>query len=114
MDESNLQITISFWGSLARRDDYQENMILAVKAARVSDYNGKSLNAGDEQTQVYLEPKHVRTTKLKQWFKETQGASRNFSSVTTAPAGAENGMGQGQKQDNYRLIKEMQSDVSED
>ena len=63
---------------------------MAVKAARVSDYNGKSLNAGDEQTQVYLDPKHERTTKLKQWFKETQGAQRNFSSVTTMPERADN------------------------
>jgi hypothetical protein len=64
---------------------------LAVKAARVSDYNGKSLNAGDEQCQVYIEPKHPRTNKLKQWFRETQGATRSFSSVTTVPVTAENG-----------------------
>lgn len=47
-DETNLSITISLWGSLARKDSYEEGRILALKGVRVSDYNGKSLNAGED------------------------------------------------------------------
>jgi replication factor A1 len=49
-DESNLCITVSLWGANAKNSSYQEGSVLALKGARVSDYNGRSLNSGDEHS----------------------------------------------------------------
>ena len=46
-DESNYCVTVSMWGSNARNDSYNEGQVLALRGARVSDYNGRSLNSGD-------------------------------------------------------------------
>jgi len=49
-DESGLCITVSLWGSNARNDTYAEGQVMSLRGARVSDYNGKSLNSGDEHS----------------------------------------------------------------
>jgi replication factor A1 len=49
-DESGLSITVSLWGQNARMDKYFEGQTMAIRGARVSDYNGKSLNSGDEHS----------------------------------------------------------------
>ena len=49
-DESGLCITVSLWGQNARMDGYNEGQVFALRGARVSDYNGKSLNSGDEHS----------------------------------------------------------------
>ena len=49
-DESNLSIQVSLWGANARTEGYTEGQVLALRGARVSDYNGKSLNSGDEHS----------------------------------------------------------------
>ena len=41
---------------------------MALRGARVSDYNGKSLNSGDEHSQMFIDPEHKRTTELKAWY----------------------------------------------
>ena len=43
-------------------------MIIAVKGARVSDYNGKSLNASDEACQIIFNPSHKAVQPLKEWY----------------------------------------------
>jgi replication factor A1 len=50
VDESCLAIQVSLWGQNARQDNYAEDQVLAIRGARVSDYNGKSLNSGDEHS----------------------------------------------------------------
>ena len=49
-DESNLCITVSLWGNNARIQNYSEGAVMGLRGARVSDYSGKSLNAGDEHS----------------------------------------------------------------
>lgn len=61
VDESGLQIQISLWGGLARRDEYREGQVIALKGSRVSDYGGKSLNSGDEHSLMFIDPEHKRT-----------------------------------------------------
>lgn len=34
---------------------------MALKGARVSEYKGKSLNGGEDQNMVYIDPNHKRT-----------------------------------------------------
>jgi ssDNA-binding replication factor A large subunit len=38
------------WGKNATKLDLTEGKVFAVKGAKVSDYGGKSLNAGDEHS----------------------------------------------------------------
>jgi len=52
-DETGLQIQLTLWGKNATKLDFTEGHVLAVKGARVSDYGGKSLNAGDEHSQIF-------------------------------------------------------------
>jgi len=40
---------------------------LAVKGVRVSDYGGKSLNAGNEHSLIFINIDHKRTRELTQW-----------------------------------------------
>jgi replication factor A1 len=47
VDDSNLAITASLWGKHAQMS-LLEGELVALKGARVSDYNGKSLNVGDD------------------------------------------------------------------
>ena len=58
VNESKLQIQISLWGLNARFDDYKEGQVMAIRGARVSDYGGKSLNSGDEHSQIHIDPGH--------------------------------------------------------
>lgn len=56
------------WGRNATKLPYEEGHVLAIKGAKVSDYGGKSLNAGDEHSQLFLDPEHPRTQKLRLWY----------------------------------------------
>lgn len=57
---------------------------MALKGARVSDYGGKSLNSGDEHSNMFIDPKNKRTDALKSWY-EKSGASKQFNSVSFTP-----------------------------
>ena len=39
--------------------------MVALKGARVSDYAGKSLNAGEEHSMLCVDPDHKRAQQLK-------------------------------------------------
>jgi replication factor A1 len=50
IDDSSQVIQCTLWGTLAGFQGLEENEVLAVKCARVSEYAGTSLNAGDEHS----------------------------------------------------------------
>jgi replication factor A1 len=53
VDDSGVQgqsILISLWSGNAKQTGYLSGQIMAIKGARVSDYNGKSLNCGEEHS----------------------------------------------------------------
>ena len=76
VDESCLAIQVSLWGQNARQDNYAEDQVLAIRGARVSDYNGKSLNSGDEHSQIYIDPEHIK------WTQEHEHKSLNTKELT--------------------------------
>jgi len=43
---------------------------LAVKGARVSEFGGKSLNAADDHSVLYMNLKHERCKQLLKWYAE--------------------------------------------
>lgn len=69
-DDSGLSIQLTLWGGHALNDKLKEGQILAVRGARVSDYGGKSLNAGDENSKIYINIDHKRTEQLRKWYDE--------------------------------------------
>ena len=57
LDESGILIPVSLWSENAIKEDYKAGQTMALKGARVSDYGGKSLNAGPEHSQMFIDPK---------------------------------------------------------
>lgn len=80
-DESSLSIQISLWGTNAHNASYVIGQVVALRGARVSDYNGKSLNSGDEHSQMFIDPDHKRVKELKAWWRK-QPPEASFISIT--------------------------------
>jgi len=76
-DQSNTEVTLTLWGSSAENFNGEENPVVAVKGAKVSDYNGVTLSGGD----VLVNPDIDQSHKLKSWWKES-GSSASLSSLT--------------------------------
>lgn len=124
-DESNLSIQVSLWGANARTDGYTDGQVLALRGARVSDYNGKSLNSGDEHSQMFIDPDHKRARELRNWYELHKSKNLSLSSVTinatiitNGVAAAANGslcgtLGPGgERSDNFKLSEELIEELS--
>lgn len=94
-----------------------EDQVVAIKCARLSDYNGKSINAGDEHSQIYINPNNKRTKELQEWYKINKTNSDNYGQIgNTSSYGAQNGNNNTtyDKPDNFKLIKELMNDLNSD
>jgi len=78
-DESNAEVTLTLWGATAESFSAEGNPVIAVKGARVSDYNGVTLSGGD----LLCNPEIEQTSTLKGWW-NTKGRSTEFNSMTVA------------------------------
>ena len=83
---------------------------MAIKGAKVSDYGGKSLNAGDEHSQIFLDPEHKRTEQIKHWY----DANPNMARAQSITMQRESNEGGQQRADNFKLIQEVLDSVQED
>jgi replication factor A1 len=63
-DESKLEIQVTLWSGNANKVPFAEGRIVQIKGAKVSDYGGRSLNAGEEHSQVFLDGDHKRVREL--------------------------------------------------
>ena len=68
-DESNISISATLWGDTCEAHGYEVGQVIALKACRVSDFNGKSLNASSDPRDIVLNLKHPRATELAKWQK---------------------------------------------
>jgi len=100
---------VALWGNLANMFDLQVGQILAIKNAKVSDFSGKSLNCGDDQSSMFIEPDHFRTIDLERWHAANGG--QNLQSMSGVGG---SGDGSGGRSDNQRLIKEMLDGIYKD
>jgi replication factor A1 len=48
VDESGNSINMALWGNIASIEGLYEGNIAAFKGVKISNYNGKSLNIGDD------------------------------------------------------------------
>ena len=55
---------------------------MSLRGARVSDYNGKSLNSGDEHSQIFIDINHKRTDELRRWWATQKRDPLAFNSIT--------------------------------
>lgn len=63
VDESEVEIKLTLWGTDAANFAAHPGSILFIRGAKVSDYNGKSLNASIGSS-VQIDPAHEVSDKL--------------------------------------------------
>lgn len=81
-DEGNVSIGVTLWGDVCEAHDFLVGKIVALKGCRVSEYNGKSLNASSDTMDVIFSPKHPRTLDLEK-FAKTSTASKMKTEMRT-------------------------------
>ena len=80
---------MTLWGDVCEAQNYQVGQVVALKACRVSDYNGKSLNASSSQQDIALNLRHPRAMELQRWSqgtpeREMKSAMRSLTTATEA------------------------------
>lgn len=70
VDDSLCSICITVWGDTMCDKLYnlKPGDLLACKSVRISDFNGKSLNVSDDQSQLYTEVDHDSGKRIQRWF----------------------------------------------
>ena len=111
-DESGLGIALTLWGKNASKYEFKEGDVAAIKGTRVSDYQGKTLNSGDEHSQIYINLDLKRTKELQQWYKLK--GNRQISSVSYSNLPEDHKDGEGEGSSNSRLIEELTTWIEQD
>lgn len=67
-----MSINVTLWGSVTEAHKYNAGQVIALKSCRVSDFNGKSLNASSHGEDIFIgSVRHPRADELKQWMAGT-------------------------------------------
>ena len=66
-DETNVCIGVTLWGSVAEAHPYRVGQVIALKGCRVSEFNGKSLNASSHAEDIFMGLRHERAQELTRW-----------------------------------------------
>jgi len=82
VDKSLTEVGLTLWGSTAESFSAENNPILAIKGARVSDYNGVSLSTGFSSV-LQINPDMPQCHELRGWY-DTEGSTITTSSLTQA------------------------------
>jgi len=85
VDKSGAAIECTTWGSFAQSLDPNSllNQVVALKAAKVSEFNGKSLSVNS----VVVNPEDCAETKDLQTWWQTNGSDMKFKSMTQSRGG---------------------------
>ena len=68
IDNTGCGISLTLWASMCDRvTNLDLNKVLAVKGARVSEFGGKSLNAADDHSSLFMDLNHDRCKQLLKW-----------------------------------------------
>jgi hypothetical protein len=70
VDDTERSISLTLWGEeMCDRCDVQLGDLMAVKAARCSEFGGRSLNIAEDHAQLFKESEfaHPHAKKVKQW-----------------------------------------------
>ena len=82
VDKSLTEVGLTLWGTTAEKFEAEGNPVLAIKGARVSDYNGVSLSTLMSSV-VQVNPDLTQAHQLKGWY-QSEGCTATTSSLTTS------------------------------
>lgn len=86
-DASCCMVRVTLWGKQAEdasTSEWQSNPILAIKAAKVSDYSGRTLSISNASL-IQLNPDIPESHELRGWF-DTIGQSTSFHNLSSGSA----------------------------
>ena len=66
-DEDNISIAVTLWGDVCEANQYREGDIIALRYCSVSEYQGKSLNASPDLSDISFNIKHPRCLDLQRF-----------------------------------------------
>lgn len=82
VDDSAISVRVTLWGDQAQDFAMTEGEILAVKAAKVSDFDGRSLSV-TRMSPMFPNPDDPEAFRLKGWY-DVNGRSTSFHSLRDA------------------------------
>ena len=68
-DDMKVSIGLTLWGDTCEAYQYEIGQIVAFKSCRVSEYQGRSLNASGDPRDITINPRHSRALELQKWQK---------------------------------------------
>lgn len=71
VDDSQAEITLTLWAKEAEGFYAEPGTAIILKKGKVSDYNGKSLNASMGSS-IQIDPDHPAAIRLKEWYEATK------------------------------------------
>ena len=86
IDDSSCSISLTLWGEMCERSSsLKMGDVLAVKGARVSEFGGKSLNAADDHSVLFINMNHEKCRSLKLWYENlvASGGDEPFAGITS-------------------------------
>nr|CAH8848912.1 unnamed protein product [Trichobilharzia regenti] len=90
VDSSNCLVRLTLWGEEAENFDGGNHPVVVVKAAKVSDFNGRSLSASGTSSIVVAPTNIPEAIRLKGWY-EHEGRYANFETFRSEMVGAAGG-----------------------
>ncbi|XP_047474800.1 replication protein A 70 kDa DNA-binding subunit-like isoform X1 [Penaeus chinensis] len=91
VDDTNREVRLTLWGRQAENFDGSQQPVLAVKGAKLSDFNGRSLSLMSSST-LQINPDIREAHKLKGWF-DNGGNSAETVNLSNQRGGGSAGMG---------------------
>ncbi len=82
VDQSLTEVNLTLWGTAAEKFEGANNPVVAIKGAKVSDYNGVSLG-GLSSSVIQIDPDIPQCHDLKGWY-ESEGSKAETNSLTVA------------------------------
>ncbi|XP_015524871.1 replication protein A 70 kDa DNA-binding subunit [Neodiprion pinetum] len=91
VDESNTMVTLTLWGTQADEFDGSSNPVVAVKGARLAEFNGgKSLSTLNSSV-LQIDPDIPEAHRLRGWY-NTTGCTENVHTISKGLGGGSGGM----------------------
>ncbi|KAM4589931.1 replication protein A 70 kDa DNA-binding subunit [Fundulus diaphanus] len=101
MDMSGKLVTVTLWGEEAENFEGSGQPIVAIKAAKLSDFGGRSLSASFSST-LMINPDIPEAYKLRGWF-DKEGHTMEGQSLTEARSG-------GRFNENWKSLADVKSE----
>jgi len=70
LDNTSYSIEVTLWGDKANTEGIEAGRVVAIRAARVGTFNGKSLSTS-ASSQIMVSPSVPEAAKLSSWYEET-------------------------------------------